>query len=69
MWASMTDNEMFPGAFLDYRPKDLFWRRAEISKNVWTGKDLGYVVQVWYDDNFILNFDNDDPGPALLAAT
>jgi hypothetical protein len=42
---------------------------VETSKNVLKGKQLGYVVQVWYDDNFAMNFYNGDPDPALFAAT
>jgi hypothetical protein len=71
MWSRVTDNELYPGAYLNdmYRPKNLFWRQAETSKNVWTGEDLGYIVQVWYDDNFFENFYDGGRAPALLAAT
>ena len=74
MWAPLSDDHcgsmyVYPARFLDYSPKPLCWKNVETSKNVWTGRQLGYVVQVWYDDNFAMNFYNGDPDPALFAAT
>jgi hypothetical protein len=68
MWAPLTKNEINPSAFLDYSSKHLSWKYIEGDKNVWTRKQLGYVVRVWYDDNFLLNFEPSEPGSALFAA-
>lgn len=74
MWAPLSDDGRgsmctLPHEFLDYKPKPLFWKQLTTSTNVWTGKKLGYVVQVWYDDNFVMNFQDVEPPPALQAAT
>ena len=74
MWAPLNDGHcgskhVWPAMFLDYSPKSVDWKNIESSKNVWTGKPLGYVVQVWYDDKFLMDFDASNPGSALFAAT
>jgi hypothetical protein len=74
MWAPLTgghygsSKHVWPATFLDFSPKYLCWKNIETSKNVWTGKPLGYVVQVWYDDEFSMNFAG-EPGEALFAVT
>lgn len=46
---------------------DVLWVSTETNTIVWTGAELGYVIQVWYDDDFLQMYQYGDK--ALLAAT
>jgi hypothetical protein len=74
MWASLTDDDwgwgtgrVCPADTLDYHSKDIVWRVRETRKNIWTGQDLGYAIQVWFDDNWCFN--SKDTNHAVLATT
>ena len=45
----------------------LSWKRIETRTNGWTGQNLGYTIQVWYDEDFLTKHRHGDR--ALFAAT
>jgi hypothetical protein len=74
MWAPLLHDEwgwgcgrVCPADLLDYHSNNITWKALETRKNIWTGKDLGYAIQMWFDDNWCNNFS--DTNYAVVATT
>ena len=74
MWAPLSDKNrgwgsgrVSPAETFGYHSNKIVWTPRETRKNIWTGKDLGYVIQVWFDDSWCINFKDDNQ--AMLATT
>ena len=71
MWAPLEEQDLaegggehvYPARVID-APDDVLWAPDEASTNVLTGAELGYCIQVWYDDDFLQKYQRDKPGCA-----